>query len=279
MTITSVILTTKNRSREAFALSLKIRAWLEENGIRVDLPSKELESCSDQSRQRADLIIVLGGDGTILSQARTMLDMDIPFIGVNLGKVGFLAEISPVSWKEQLAEVLSGSSHVSERVVLGYELISDDKVAARGCAINEIVVNRGEMARLICVELDLPGKVRQSIRSDGMIFSTPTGSTAYSVSAGGPLVHPDLDAMIITPICPFLHDFKPVVLPCSEPVLTWVSGAEADAYVTVDGQAGFRFKQGDRLRISRYNKDFKLLSYSGHTFMSKLVAKRFIKRR
>ncbi len=278
MKINSVLITTKKKSSEAFERSLEIKAWLEDQGVDVLHSDGYVEhSCWKPDVPYPDLIIILGGDGTILSQARKLLDLDIPLLGVNLGKVGFMAEISLHSWKDQLASLISQGMSVSKRVVLGYELVKDDRVVEQGCAINEVVINRGELARLITVNLELPGSVMQRIRADGIIVATPTGSTAYSVSAGGPLVHPDLEAMIITCICPFLSDFKPLVLPSTQTVTAWIGPGETDAFLTVDGQSGFRLTPGDRVRIFRHPRDFKVLFSPQHSFASKLVAKCFLR--
>ncbi len=280
MKISSVILATKNESREASALAVEIEAWLDEQGVSVYMPLGSADEFKPGSAASAsDLIIILGGDGTILSRARNMLELEIPFLGINLGRVGFMADISPLGWKEQLAGIFAASLSISRRVVLGYELMREEKTIKKGCAINEVVLNRGELARLITVGLDLPGGVRQDIRSDGIIFSTPTGSTAYSVSAGGPLVHPDLEVMIITSICPFLHDFNSLVLPSSETAMVSIAESDTEAYLTIDGQLGTRLMAGDRIRILRHDRDFKVLCSPVHSFTSKLAAKGFLSRR
>lgn len=280
MKINSVVLTIKKDSKEALALCLEISSWLKERGILVRESSGSFDDFKpDPGRPAPDLIIILGGDGTILSRARNLLDLEIPFLGVNLGQVGFMAEISPDSWQDQLETMFKGDLHLSTRVVLGYELIRDKQVIERGCAINEVALSRGHLARLITVDLELPGGVRQEVRSDGIILSTPTGSTAYSVSAGGPLVHPELEVFVVTPICPFLHDFKPLVLPSGETVFAGISLRVSEAWLTVDGQLGSRLKPGDRLRIFRHDKDFKILCNQGESFSAKLAAKGFIKRR
>ena len=278
MKINSVLITTKKRSSEAYELSLEIKAWFEEQGVDVLQSEGNVEHSGWKPDVPCpDLIIILGGDGTILSQARMLLDLDTPILGVNLGKLGFMAEISRHLWKDQLAALMSRGLSVSRRVVLRYELVKDDLVVEQGCAINEVVINRGELARLITVNLELPGSVMQKIRADGLIVATPTGSTAYSVSAGGPLVHPDLEAMIITCICPFLSDFKPLVLPSTQSVTAWIGPDETEAFLTVDGQSGFRLSPGDRVRIFRHPRDFKVLFSPQHSFASKLVAKCFLR--
>lgn len=280
MKINSVILATKKGSKEALALSREVKTWLEEKEILVRRPEEFSEDFTpEQGKPFPDLIIVLGGDGTILSRARSLLNLEIPFLGLNLGQVGFMTEISPDSWRAQLTEIIAGNMMISKRIVLNYELTRGQKIVDKGCAINEVVINRGELARLINVRLDLPGGAKQEVRADGMIFSTPTGSTAYSVSAGGPLVHPEIEVIIITPICPFLHDFKSLVLPCSDTIFASVDQSESESFLTVDGQLGFKLRPGDMIRISRHARDFKVLCTPAQNFISKLVTKRFLKRR
>ncbi len=261
-------------------MSLKMKSWLEAQGIKVHLPSKSLQGLEDDPCiPLSDLIIILGGDGTILSQARLLLDQNIPFLGVNLGVVGFMADISPHSWREQLSGLLATPVQVSKRCVLAYEVVRDKSIIHSGTAINEVVINRGRLARLVCINLTLPGGAEQHIRADGLIVATPTGSTAYSVSAGGPLVHPEMEAVIITPICPFLHDFKPLILPSDSRLYAGIHGDHPDVHMTIDGQTGFRIKPGDRVAIFRHFRDFKLLRCPEHSYIAKLVAKRFLKRR
>ena len=280
MKVGSVVITTKKKSPEASRLSLEIKAWLEEQGIMVRMvPAPDFFAAKEPGMPEPDLIVVLGGDGTILSHARKMMHTQVPFLGVNMGKVGFMAETSPLTWKKDMSMALNGELAISRRTVLKYELIKDREIIEKGCAINEVVINRGELARLITVELNLPGGSRQNVRSDGVIFSTPTGSTAYCVSAGGPLVHPDLEAIVITSICPFLHDFKPLVLPASQTIDAGIAWTDSEAFVTVDVQLGIRLMPEHRIRISRHERDFMVLCKPGHGFVSRLEAKGFLQRR
>lgn len=280
MKISSVAIATKKDSQKALALCEDISSWLEGRGTAVRLSSGTPDDLRPgPGKESPDLIIILGGDGTILSRARKLLDLGVPFLGVNLGQVGFMAEVSPDSWKDQMERIMTHGPCLSPRVVLGYELGRDGEIIEKGCAINELAISRGHLARLITVDMELPGGVRQEVRSDGIIFSTPTGSTAYSVSAGGPLVHPELEVLIITPICPFLHDFKPLVLPSGQTIFAGIPGSGTEAWMTVDGQVGIRLSPGDRLRIFRYARDFNILCDPLENFVSKLAAKGFIKRR
>jgi NAD+ kinase len=280
MKISSVAITIKKDSQKALALCEDISSWLQGRGTAVRRSSGTPDDLKPEpGKPSTDLIIILGGDGTILSRARKLLDLRVPFLGVNLGQVGFMAEVSPDSWKDQMERIMAHGQRLSPRVVLGYELIRDGEIIEQGCAINELAISRGHLARLITVDMELPGDIRQEVRSDGIIFSTPTGSTAYSVSAGGPLVHPELEVLLITPICPFLHDFKPLVLPSGQTIFAGISRSGTEAWMTVDGQMGVRLSPGDRLRIFRYDKDFNILCDPLESFVSKLAAKGFIKRR
>ncbi len=257
-------------------MAQEIRAWLESkhcNTCRADFPyENDIERLS---WDRVDLILVLGGDGTMLSVVRTLLDNQVPFLGVNLGKVGFLAEVSPLTWKEQLNMVLESGGRISHRVVLEYSIFRRGRKRDTGVAVNELVVSRGELARIISLDLESYQGALESIRADGLIVSTPTGSTAYCISAGGPLVHPEMQAMILTPVCVFLHDFKPLVMPASESFLLRIGDSTQEAYLTVDGQSGFVLNPGDELRVKRYNIDLQLLMCRDEGFITKLRYKKF----
>jgi len=275
----SIIMATKVGSPESRDLAAKVRAWLEKRNCSVfmvehpyEIPLEEMQEC------QPDLVIVLGGDGTILSVVRSMLDQGAPFVGVNLGKVGFLAEISPTIWQEQLSRIFRSAFRVSRRLVLGYRIVRQEGESISGVAINELVISRGELARLISLDLESSQGTLQCIRADGLIFSTPTGSTAYCISAGGPLVHPEMQGIVLTPVCVFLHDFKPLVMPASESFLVRVCPDSPEAYVTVDGQTGYVLNAGDVLMVSRHARDLKLLMCEEQGFIAKLSAKRFFVR-
>ena len=279
MSARSVVLATKMDSREAGKLAGKIRTWLEHRSVRVYTVNYPYQIPEEEIRKNPpDLIIVLGGDGTILSVVRAMLFHKAPFVGVNLGKVGFLAEISPSTWEEQLSLIFSSVFKVSRRLLLEFVIISGGREIVSGVSVNELVVSRGKMARLISMDLESSQGTLKCIRADGMIFSTPTGSTAYCVSAGGPLVHPETQGIILAPICVFLHDFKPLVMPAAETFQVSICSDSPAAFLTVDGQTSYSLNPGDLLRVSRYHEDLKLLMCEEEGFISKLRAKRFFTR-
>ncbi len=276
MSIEKILLATKMDSSAARNMAQEIMAWLEQRNCSACTACFPYEKdMEDLPWSNPDLILVLGGDGTMLSVVRTLLDLQVSFLGVNLGKVGFLAEVSPLTWKEQLSMVLKSGGRISRRMLLEYSIFRAGSKRDSGVAINELVVSRGELARIISLDLESSQGAMESIRADGLIVSTPTGSTAYCVSAGGPLVHPEMQAMILTPVCVFLHDFKPLVMPASESLLLRIGNSTQEAYLTVDGQTGFVLKPGDELRVKRYHADLQLLMCRDEGFINKLRYKKF----
>ena len=275
----NIAIVTKAGNGEAATLASQIEAWLALRDIKSwTLDNQVHSTVIDVGSLKPDLIFVLGGDGTILSVARKITCSDVPFLGINLGQVGFLAEISPLNWQEELGVILGGSYRVSERLILSFRIIREGKVIKEGQAINDLVIHRGGLARLVRLDMTLGGQKIKNIRADGLIFATPTGSTAYSVSAGGPLVHPEIDAFVVTPICPFLQNFRPLVLPGQENVKVVIQDKSAEVVLTVDGQAGYSLNFGDVVELKRSEKKFKLISPEGLNFVQKLVQRKFLNR-
>src|SRR6056297_471109 len=210
---------TGGRNGQAAELGVEVREWLEDRGVSVRLIINEHDrETLDLGPGPLDLLLVLGGDGTMLGVARKIRGQPIPLLGINFGTLGFLTEGCPSEWRGLLEEILEGRYSLSERVLLEFRVFREDWVVHQGSVVNELVLNRGCMAKLIRVNLWYGADHLGAIRADGLIVSTPTGSTGYSVSAGGPLVYPELDVFVITPICPFLHAFRPMVLPFNEPL-------------------------------------------------------------
>ncbi|MBT8763796.1 NAD(+)/NADH kinase [Desulfohalobiaceae bacterium Ax17] len=275
----NIVIITKAQNKDALSLALQIEAWLMARNLKSWTLDNQVQSTIiDIGSLKPDLILVLGGDGTILSVARKITTSDVPFLGVNLGQVGFLAEISPVNWQEQLEIILGGTYRISERLVLSFKVIRQGKVFKEGQAINDLVVHRGGLARLINLDLTLGSQKFGHLRADGIIFATPTGSTAYSVSAGGPLVYPELDAFVVTPICPFLQNFRPLVLPGRERARIYIQDIDPEIMLTVDGQAGYSLNFGDVVEIEKSEKRFKLISPENVDFVQKLVERKFLNR-
>ncbi len=202
--------------------------------------------------EHCDLAIVVGGDGTLLHSARTLAESEIPIVGINLGRLGFLVDISPDDMLSMMEEILAGRYSEECRCLLKTEVIRDGKVIESGRAFNDVVIHKWNSVRMIEFETYIDGKLVNSQRSDGMVVSTPTGSTAYALSGGGPLLHPSLKAFALVPICPHTLSNRPIVIASdSEIELVIKEGHHDHARITLDGQTNFGLKDGDHVRIMR----------------------------
>ncbi len=239
--------------------------------VEVRLESAEL------SRERvvaeSDLVIVLGGDGSVLAVARAIGERPTPILGVNLGRLGFLTDTAPESALSVVEAALRGECGVSERSRLEVAWIRADGSGERELVLNDAVVTKGTaLARMIDLEVRVEGALVASYRSDGLIVATPTGSTAYNLSAGGPLVAPDLPAIVLTPICPHTLSQRPFVLPDHVQVDVALRSA-SDAELTLDGQVGRTLGARDRLRITRSKHPVRFVVPPGHSYFETLRAK------
>lgn len=199
-----------------------------------------------------DLAVVVGGDGTMLHVARSLAQFAVPMIGVNLGRLGFLTDIPTEHIDQELSRILDGDFISEERILLEAEVVRDGEVLHSANAFNDVVLNKGQLARLIEFETWVNGEYVNSTRADGIIVATPTGSTAYALSAGGPILHPTLPAIVIVPICPHTLSDRPLAVGSDcriEIVLT--SSARQSAHVTLDGQTNFSIQDNDRVRVRR----------------------------
>ena len=201
--------------------------------------------------ERAELLIVLGGDGTLIHGARLLAGRPVPILGINLGSLGFMTEIPSSEMYPVLERVLAGDFQTSSRMKLSCKLYRNGRILLEDQALNEVVVNTGALARLADHELLMGGQYVTTFKADGVIIATPTGSTAYSLSAGGPIVHPKVDAMIVSPICSHALTQRPIVTPGDQTLSLSVSNEVPDFYLTIDGQAGQPVQRGDRLDVER----------------------------
>jgi len=216
---------------------------------------------------RVDFLVVLGGDGTLLSVANLAAKAEIPLIGVNLGFLGFLTETKKEEMEEALEEFLSGKASVDERELLEIKFRSK-----RIFALNDAVINKSALARIITIRVGIDGQEISRLRADGIIVSTPTGSTGYSLSAGGPIVNPSVSAILITPICPHALTQRPIIIPSSLKVsLKLISGEEV--YLTLDGQRGEEMREGEIIEVKRATQKLKLIRPSGRTYYKMLREK------
>lgn len=198
-----------------------------------------------------EMIIVLGGDGTLLSVAREVWNKNIPILGVNLGGLGFLTEITLDELYPVLEKVLRNEFEVNEREVLNARVIRKGERIAEYVVLNDVVINKGALARIIDLETTINGEYLSTFRSDGLIISTPTGSTAYNLSAGGPIVYPSLHTIIITPICPHTLTIRPIIIPDDVKIRALLKSGDEDVTLTLDGQQGFTLESEDVVEVGK----------------------------
>lgn len=255
----------KTRNREVLLDSATAEVWTDHN-----LPVASREEIGEQ----CDLVIVVGGDGTFLNAARTLAKSRIALLGLNLGHLGFLTDVSPDQMQQTLDDILDGSYEEELRFLLHCSIIRDGEHIAESDAFNDVVIHKWDVARMIEVETFVNGQFLNTVRSDGLIVSTPTGSTAYALSGGGPIVTPDLDAILLVPICPHTLSNRPIVLNADATVEILVGGHnQAHAQVTCDGQINLGLVSGDRVRIQRKEERVRLLHPKNHDHFHLLRAK------
>lgn len=206
-----------------------------------------------------DLVVVLGGDGTLLSVARLVEGKGIPILGVNLGSLGFLTEVTIAELFPALDDILAGHYKVSERVMLHCQVHRQGERIAQAVVLNDVVINKGALARIIEMETYVDGVYVTTFRADGLIISTPTGSTAYSLAAGGPILHPSLEALIVNPICPFTLSNRPLVIPDTVRIEVILVKENEDVLVTLDGQVGVALRYRDVIEIRKADTRLKLI--------------------
>jgi len=222
--------------------------------------------------KNVDLAIVLGGDGTMLTAARSFVEHDIPLIGVNRGRFGFLTDLAAENMLEGIAQILAGEFDKEERMLLVASLERAGKELSRGHALNDVVVNKNGAAKLIELEVHIDGQFVHRQRSDGLIVATPTGTTAYSLSAGGPILHPTLDAIALVPICPHTLSNRPIAINSASRVEVTLMHAE-DACVHFDGQIHAALLEGDKMIVQRAKETITLLHPRGHSHFAMLRKK------
>ena len=230
--------------------------WLSEHGYKVivDLETakyidgQEVVPRSQMSSKPLDLAVVLGGDGTLLSAARVTAAIDVPLLGVNLGSLGFLTEVPLQSLYSMLDAIAQGRAAVERRSLMEVQLLREETVRGSYLVFNDAVVNKTALARLNTYELHIDKAFVASYRADGMIVATPTGSTAYSLSAGGPVLMPTVKAFVVTPVAPHSLTHRPLVVPDSVEIEILLRSEEEVAYLSLDGQPGLDLRDGDRVR-------------------------------
>jgi NAD+ kinase len=248
--------------------------WLAEHNYKtvVDLetakyiPGQQVVPRPQMASHPLDLVIVLGGDGTLLSAARVTAAIDVPILGVNLGSLGFLTEVPLQSLYSMLEAIVEGHAAVEHRSLMHVDLLRGDTVRGSYLVFNDAVVNKTALARLNTYDLYVDKAFVSSYRADGMIIATPTGSTAYSLSAGGPVLMPTVNALVITPVAPHSLTHRPLVVPDSVEIEILMRIEEEVAYLSLDGQPGLDLRDGDRVRCRRSEHHVNLFRTGGDFF-------------
>jgi NAD+ kinase len=224
--------------------------------------------------READLAIVVGGDGTLLNAGRTLADAGVPVLGINLGRLGFLVDVSPEEMGSRLAEILDGHYVEAPRFLLEAEVWRDETCIGQSLALNDVVVHVREVVRMIEFDTFIDGQFVNTQRADGMVVATPTGSTAYALSGGGPILHPGLDAIVLVPICPHTLSHRPIVVQGGSHIEIRICAHDKDpAQVSFDGQAGMDLEPRDRIVIRRKQGPLRLLHPKGYDYFHILRAK------
>ena len=220
-----------------------------------------------------DLIVVLGGDGTMIGAARLLDNRHVPVVGINFGRLGYLTEIRAEEMTSALDAVLAGDFRLDQRVMLAAELYRGEEKLLRNRVLNDVVVSKSALARIIEIETRIDNQFVNLFRADGLIVSTPTGSTAYNLSAGGPIVYPSMNAVVITPICPHTLSNRPLVVPDSAEIEITLRTPREEVALTLDGQVGFRLEAGDRVRITKSRTAFNLVQPLNRNYFEVLRGK------
>jgi NAD+ kinase len=273
----------KPHQPQALETICELVVWLAERGITlVGGPELERERIEHQTgcpvpqvendaiAAGVDLMLVLGGDGTMIATARMIGDQEVPVLGVNYGGLGYLAEFRIEELYSALESILAGNFRLDRRVMLAVELRRHEDPPKTSRVLNDVVINKSALARIIEIEAYLNTQFVNSFRADGLIVSTPTGSTAYNLSAGGPVIFPSMNAVVITPICPFTLSNRPIVVPDDAEIELLLKTDNEEVALTLDGQVGFALKVADRVTIRKSRTTFNLIQPSNRNYFDVL---------
>jgi len=231
------------------------------------------DECTADILERVDFAVVFGGDGTIIRAARQLRQCNAPIIGVNLGKLGFLAEFSVDELEEYFDDIVSGKARIEKRMMLGCRVFSDGKEKFHSIAVNDVFITAGPPFRMIELKVSVDGQFVAGCVSDGLIISSPTGSTAYNLSAGGPILSGKMQAMVITPVCPHSLSFRPIVINADSKVEIFGVRVNKGTTVSIDGQVSCGFSIDDVVRIEREKSDFLIANNPARTQWETLASK------
>lgn len=270
----------KRGQQQAYELGRELVAWLLGHDLTPLVESEstaQLELSTGVSKAEmvatADMIVVLGGDGTLLSTARLMRERAVPLLGVNLGGLGFLTAVTTTELIPMMERVLAGNFRVDQRMTLEITLRRGTTVVVERQVLNEAVITKGALARIIDLDTFVNGQEVCVYKADGLIVTTPTGSTAYSLSAGGPIVHPSVGVMLLSPICPHTLTNRPMILPDTAVIRITVSSPDEDVVLTLDGQEGVQLQNGDVVEVRKGKSAVPLIQSATRSYFDILRSK------
>jgi NAD+ kinase len=287
MSITRVGLVAKTGLAAAASVLADLAGWLEARDVRpifetetaalAGLPPGRATVARDDLPRECDLIVVLGGDGSLIGMAGRIAEagVDVPIVGVNFGYLGFLTEITLEELYQSLESVIDGTALVEERMMLRARTLRDGVVFAERLALNDVVITKGALSRIIDLAVAIGERPVMHVRADGLIIASPTGSTAYNLAAGGPILHPEVDALLLTPIAPHMLTNRPIVLPGWSEVRVQpaTNGSNEEVFVTFDGQSGHAVESEDIICVSRAARPLRLIRASSRTYFDVLRQK------
>jgi NAD+ kinase len=262
----NVVIFTKPKQAQVARVAAELVDWFK---------ARKVEASADpKAAGKADIAVVVGGDGTLLAAARELRDRQVPILAINYGGLGFLTEVTMEEMHPALERVLAGEFSIEDRMMIDVAFSRGKKQIATHRALNDVVINRGTLSRLVELEARVDGHEVSLFRSDGLIVATPTGSTAYNLSAGGPIIFPTMRAMVLTPICSHTLTNRPIVLSSDVRVeITLQSSQEEEVYATVDGQVGVKMEPGDLLTIVKSHVAVKLIAPADKNYFDVLRGK------
>jgi NAD+ kinase len=264
------------RPERALPLAGVIAMWLKQQGLQAEIATT-YQASESSFLQEADLLVTLGGDGSILRVARAAAPYSAPILGINLGRVGFLTEAEPNTWKDVLSQALAGDYWIEERMMVKVAALRGGEELARATALNDVVVGRGERARVVYLRAEVDGGYLASYAADGLVVATPTGSTAYALAAGGPILPPELRNIVLVPVAPHLSMERPVVLSEGATVRIVVTGGRP-AVLAVDGEVKAELVGGDEVVVGASPHTARFARVQEQTYFYKTLLERLVPR-
>lgn len=258
-----------------------VAKWLQDRGVKVFIPNwdnigasfKELTAPIEEIKKEAQLIVSLGGDGTLFRSAREFSTAGIPILGINVGGLGFLTEIPIDEFKKGLEKILANNYTIEQRLMLQASIINKEQKVRRFVAFNDVVISKSSLPRIVSLRTFVSGEFVTTYSADGLIISTPTGSTAYSLSAGGPVVHPNLKVIILSPICAHTLAVRPLIVSQEEKIKIIPEPPVKEVLLTIDGQEGYPINEEDEIEIEKSQYSAKLVRLTDKSFFKILQTK------